>query len=141
MARDPATVELREMSALVRAIAGDAERLVGQHAALVREEIREGLAPAPAALAAIGAGAGMVAAGGVLGTLMVVHGLHKSTHIPLWGCYGLVGGALAAAGCALVASGTRRAASISVVPRETLAALREDIAWLKDQIAGPDDSP
>ena len=98
MARDPATVELRDMSGLVRAIAGDAERLIGQHAALVREEIREGLSPAPAALAAIGAGAGLVAAGGVLGSLMVVHGLHKSTRIPLWGCYGLVGGALAAAG-------------------------------------------
>jgi hypothetical protein len=138
MARDPARVELREMSGLVHAIAGDAERLLCQHAALVREEIREGLSPAPATMAAIGAGAGLIAAGGVLGTLMMVHGLHKSTRIPLWGCYGLVGGALAAAGCGLVAAGTRRAASISLVPRETIAALREDIAWLKDQIAGPD---
>ena len=126
------------MAGLVHAIAGDAERLVGQHAALVREEIRDGLGPAPAALAAIGAGAGLVAAGGVLGTLMVVHGLHRSTRIPLWGCYGLVGGALAAAGCGLVAAGTRRAAGIRLVPRETIAALREDISWLKDQIAGHD---
>jgi hypothetical protein len=138
MARDPAKVELREMSGLVHAIADDAERLLRQHAALFREEIREGISRAPGALAAMGAGAGLVAAGGVLGTLMMVHGLHKSTRIPLWGCYGLVGGALAAVGCGLVAAGTRRAAGISLVPRETIAALREDIAWLKDQIAGQD---
>ena len=91
-------------------------------------------------MAAIGAGAGLVAAGGVLGTLMVVHGLHRSTRIPLWGCYGLVGGALASAGIGLVAAGTRRAAGIRLVPRETIAVLREDVSWLKDQFAGPDGS-
>jgi len=47
---------------------------------------------------------------------------------------------MAAAGCGLVAAGTRRAAGIRLVPRETIAALREDLAWLKDQIAGPDGS-
>jgi hypothetical protein len=46
-------------------------------------------------------------------------------------------GALAAAGYGLLAAGSRRAAGIHLVPRETIAALREDVAWLKDQIAGP----
>ncbi len=137
MARDPAGRELKEMSGLVHAIIGDAERLASQHAALVREDIREGLAPMPVALAAVGAGAGLVAAGGMLGALMIVHGLHKATRIPLWGCYGLVGGAMAAAGYELAAAGARRAASVRLVPRETIAALREDLSWLKDQIAGP----
>jgi hypothetical protein len=138
MKRDVPGGELHELADLLRAIASDAERLVGQHAELLRGEIRDGLGAAPAAMATIGAGAGLVAAGGLLGTLMLVHGLHKSTRIPLWGCYGLVGGVLAAAGCGLVRVGTRRAASISLVPRETIAALREDIAWLKDQISGND---
>ncbi len=56
---------------------------------------------------------------------MLVHGLHRSTRIPLWGCYGLVGGVLAAVGGGLIAAGTRRAVSISIVPRETIAALGE----------------
>jgi hypothetical protein len=140
MARDPAAGELRELAGLVQTIAGDVERLVGQHAALAHAELRDGLGPAPAAVAALGTGAGLVAAGGVLGTLMLVHGLHRSTRIPLWGCYGLVGGVLAAAGCGLIAAGTRRAASIRLIPSETIAALREDVSWLKDQIAGPDGS-
>jgi len=138
MASDAASGELKELATLVHAVAGDVERLVAQHAALAREELRDGLGRVPAAAAAIGAGAGLVAAGGVLGTLMLVHGLHRSTRIPLWGCYGLVGGAFAAAGCGFIASGTRRAAGIRLVPRETIAALREDISWLKDQIAGPE---
>jgi hypothetical protein len=64
---------------------------------------------------------------------MMVHGLHRSTRIPLWGCYGLVGGRWRRPG----AAGARRAAGIQLVPRETIAVLREDVAWLKDQIAGP----
>ena len=40
-------------------------------------------------------------------------------------------------GFGLAAAGTRCAAGICLVPRETIAALGEDIAWLKDQIAGP----
>jgi hypothetical protein len=140
MARDAASGELHDLAGLVRAIAGDAERLLGQHAALARAELRDGLGRVPGAITAIGAGAGLVAAGGILGSLMMVHGLHKSTRIPLWGCYGLVGGALAAAGCGLLAAGGRRAASIRLVPRETIAALREDVAWLKDQIAGSGDT-
>ncbi len=139
MARDRAGRELREMSGLVRAIADDAGRLARQHAELVRAELREGLGPAPAAAAALGAGIGLAAVGGMFGALMVVHGLNRATRLPLWGCYGLVGGAMAAAGYGLAASGVRRAAGVRIVPRETIAALREDISWLKDQIAGPDD--
>jgi hypothetical protein len=140
MAHGAASGELHEMAGLARAIAGDAERLLGQHAALARAELRDGLGRLPGVMAAIGAGAGLVATGGVLGTLMMVHGLHKATRIPLWGCYGLVGGALAAAGCGLIAAGARRAAGLRLVPSETIAALREDVAWLKDQIAGSGDS-
>jgi Putative Actinobacterial Holin-X, holin superfamily III len=137
MSRDAASGERRDLAGLVHAVADDVGRLLGQHADLARAELHDGLGRVPAAAAAIGAGAGLVAAGGALGTLMLVHGLHRATRLPLWGCYGLVGGALAAAGCGLIAAGTRHAAGIRLVPRETIAALREDVAWLKDQVAGP----
>jgi hypothetical protein len=140
MARDAASGELLELAALVHTIADDVERLVAERAALARAELPDGLGQAPAAVAALGAGAGLVAAGRGLGTLMLVHGLHRSTRVRLCGCYGLVGGALATAGCGLIAAGTRRAAGIRLVPRETIAAPREDMAWLKDHIAGPDGS-
>jgi hypothetical protein len=134
MAREVVKAELYDLANLVGSIARDTERLLGQHVDLLRSEFREGLHGAPAALASIGAGGGLLVAGGALGTLMLVHGLHKSTRIPLWGCYGLIGGALAAVGYGLLVAGTRRASAIHVVPRETIAALREDIEWLKDQV-------
>jgi hypothetical protein len=86
VAGDPIKAELHDLASLVGAIARDTERLLGQHADLFRSELREGLREAPAALAAIGAGAGLLAAGGLLGSLMLVHGLHKATRIPLWAC-------------------------------------------------------
>ncbi len=134
MARDPAETELHDLADIVGSVARDAHRLVGQHVNLLRSEIRQGVREAPAALVMIGAGGGLVAAGGILGTLMVVHGFHKATRIPLWGCYGLMGGVLAAVGSGLIAAGSRRAAAISIVPRETIAALSEDLEWLYDQI-------
>src|SRR5262249_61034320 len=123
MARDVVKAEVHDMASLVGAIARDTERLLGQHADLLRSELREGLRGAPAAMAAIGAGAGLLAAGGLLGSLMLVHGLHKSTRIPLWACYGLVGGAMAAVGGGLVLAGTRPAAAPHGLPRAATTAL------------------
>lgn len=122
---------------LVGLIVRDAERLLDQHAHLIRGELRRELRAVPAAAATIGVGAGLAAVGGGLGALMLVHGLHRFTRLPLWGCYGLVGGALAATGGGLLASGTRKAASISLVPRESLGALREDVVWIKNQLTTP----
>ena len=86
-------------------------------------------------IASVGAGVACAAVGGGLGMLMIVHALHRSTRLPLWGCYGLVGGALAAVGAGLMSSGTRKAAGIRLLPRETIGALREDVAWITNQIA------
>ena len=65
---------------------------------------------------------------------MLVHALHRFSRLPLWGCYGLVGSVLAATGSCLLVSGTRKAASISLLPRESLGHLREDVAWIKNQL-------
>jgi hypothetical protein len=137
MAQDTAKPAASEVGELVGLIVGDAERLLDQHARLLKSEIRQGLRTLPPALAAIGAGAGLAAVGGGLGVLMLVHGLRRSTRLPLWSCYGLVGGALAALGAGLAAGGARRAAGLSLVPRETARALREDAQWIKNQLTSP----
>jgi hypothetical protein len=137
VARDDARTDGPDWTGLVGAISRDAERLWDQHVALLRTEMREGLRQVPPAAASVGAGAGLLATAGVLGALMLVHGLHRSTRIPLWGCYGLVGAAMAAAGAGLVAQGARQITMLSLVPRETVAALREDLEWVKGQTTLP----
>src|SRR3954452_5985817 len=112
-------------------IARDAERLVGLHADLLRSELRQSAARATPALASIGAGAGLAAAGGLLGSLAVVHALNRATRLPLWGCYGLVGGLLGAAAAGLLGSGVRQISEVSFIPRETIATLKEDLEWVK----------
>jgi Putative Actinobacterial Holin-X, holin superfamily III len=121
---------------LVETIVHDADRLLGLHADLLRCEFRQIAAEASPALVSIGAGAGLTVAGGLLGSLMLVHGLHRSTRLPLWGCFGLVGGLLGTIGVGLVVRGRRRLSGVSLLPRETLATLREDLEWIRHATTG-----
>ena len=118
---------------LIKPIAQDAERLVGLHADLLRSELRQTASEVSPALVSLGAGAGLATAGGFLGSLMLVHGLHRSTRLPLWGCYGLVGGLLGAVGVGLMGTGARRLSSVSLIPYETIATLKEDLEWIREK--------
>ena len=126
-----------ELGTLVRGIVGDAETLIGQQFDLLRSELRQELGRAGAAGLTLGAGAAMLAAGGALGALMAVHALHRATRLPLWACYGLVAGTLGAGGAHLVAAGRREAAGVSLVPTQTVGALQENLAWLRDRAIPP----
>ena len=83
-----------ETSALVdqvQPIVRDAERLATLHTDLLRSELRQTAAAVSPALNSIGAGIGLASAGGLLASLALVHGLHRSSRLPLWGCHGVVG--------------------------------------------------
>ena len=119
---------------LVREIAHDAETLIDQQFQLIRSEWRQELDQAKGAAAALGAGTVLVATGGILTTMMLVHGLQRATRLPLWGCYGLVGGAMGAFGAGLLVGGMRKAGDVHLAaPPESLAALKENLAWIGDQ--------
>lgn len=123
---------------LVRAIVTDAETLLGQQFALFRAEVVEELDHAKAAVAAGGAGVGLVAAAGILATQAVVHGLKEATGLPLWACYGVVGAVLGTTGVGLLAHARREGSTIRLrVPPRTAQALRENVAWLKEQASSP----
>jgi len=112
-------------------IVHDAERLVGLHVELLQSELRASASQITPALACIGTGAGLAAAGGLLSSLAMVHALHRYTRLPLWGCYGIVGGFVGAAGVGLLGSGVRRVSEVDLIPHETIATLKEDLEWAK----------
>ena len=122
-----------QFTALAESVIRDVEKLIAEHVDLLRAEVRQDLRRAGTAAASLGAGAGLAALGGVMGTLMVVHLLHGATRLPLWTCYGLVGGALGAGGAALLATGAREVAELARVAPETTRAVKEDIAWAREQ--------
>ena len=112
----------------------NAQRLVRLQLDLLRAEAGQELQTAGLAVGAMAAGAGLLAAGGLLTIPMAVHLLHRVTRLPLWACYGLAAGACGAAGAGLIAHGRRQAGQVHLpaLP-ESAAALQENLTWLKDQ--------
>jgi hypothetical protein len=117
----------------LRGVVRDAETLIGLQFDLLRSEVRQELRQARDAALSLGGGAAFIGTGGVLAAFAAVHALHRATRLPLWACYGAVGGLLGAAGAGLMAAGLHQAAGVRVVPPQTLEALEENLAWIKDQ--------
>jgi hypothetical protein len=134
VAKEPKRADEPELMTLVSEVVGNAETLIGEHLDLLRSEMKQELRQARDAALSMGAGATLVAAGGVLTALMTVHALHRATRLPLWASYGLVGGLVGGVGMALLSAGGQRAASLSLVPEQTVEALKENLAWAKDQV-------
>ena len=122
-----------DLATVAQGIINDIQRLVGEHVDLLRAEVKQELREAAASVASAGTGAGLAALGGALGTLMVVHLLHDRTRLPLWACYGLVGGVVGGAGAGLLYAGGRGVAGLARVPRELARTLKEDVDWVKEQ--------
>ena len=124
-----------DVTALLGELARDSEKLIRLQFDLLRSDLGRELRKAGGAALALGAGAGLLAAGGLLSTQMLVHLLRRVTGLPLWACYGLLAGGLGAAGATLVARGRARAAELGAPAlSETVAGLKENVAWLKEQV-------
>jgi hypothetical protein len=127
----------QDLSTLVSGIAHDTGRLVNQQIELLRADLTAGARRAGVAVSSIAAGGGLAAAGGLLSGMMLVHVLHSATRLPLWACYGLIGGGLGATGWTLIRRGRDQIASAQLLlPHETEAALRENAEWVKEQLTG-----
>jgi hypothetical protein len=116
-----------DLSKLAEGTIRDFEKLIGQHFDLLKSELKEEIVKARDAAVGVGAGAGAAALGGVLGTLMLVHLLQRVTKLPLWACYGAVGGSLGLLGAASIGAGVRRASHLSLVPWQTAEVLKEEL--------------
>jgi hypothetical protein len=124
-----------EFSTLVGEIVHDTGHLLGQQFELLRAELFEETRRAGGAVASMAAGGGLLAAGGLLSGMMLAHLLQRTTRMPLWLCYGAVGGGLGATGWGLLQQGRKSIAQVQLVPPpETAAALKENVAWAKEQI-------
>jgi hypothetical protein len=123
------------MASLAGGIVHDAQALIQQELALAKREVTEELIKAKEAAISLGIGIGIAALGGVLLVFMLVYLLHAaaSEHLPLWGCYGLVGAALVILGGSLFAFGKKRAGAVHLLPEQTLATMKDNVAWIKNQ--------
>src|SRR5262249_28482016 len=120
---------------LMNGIAADAGELLKQQVELLRVELKANLRKARKAeeLKIIGAAFAMI--GSAFLCLMLVHLLSLAApQLPLWACYGIVGGVVIAVGSVLVLVGIHQFKSIHPLPDQSLEALMENAQWIRQWI-------
>lgn len=120
------------LASLVGGIINDARDLLLQEFTMAKLEVRDELRRSKEAAISFGVGIGVAAVGGILLILMLVHLLHMYTELPLWGCYGVVGGILVLLSLFFLYSGKRTTQEIDVIPPETVDTLKENAQWIKE---------
>jgi hypothetical protein len=124
------------MAPLVTGIIDDLQELIKQNLTLFKVEVRADLRKTKEAASALGVGAGLAVVGGLHLSLMLVFLLWWvfDPNLPLWACFGIVGGVFAGVGFALLLRGKKKLDSFNPLPDETADALKENVQWIKNRI-------
>jgi hypothetical protein len=127
--------ENQGFTGLIMGIVEDVRSLMRQEAQLFRDEVKLEVSKAGQAASGLGIGIGLTAVGGLMLLLMLVHGLHELTGLPLWVSYGAVGVVAAGIGGILMKRARSLAGNIQAMPRRTFYTIKEDAKWIKEQFA------
>jgi len=120
------------MATLLGGIVGDVQTLVRQEVTLAKTEIQQEWQKAKTAAASMAIGAAVLAFGGFLLCFVPIYALHEAAGLPLWASYLLVGGSLAILGVVLFLIGRGRAGEVNLVPPQTAASIKENVAWIQN---------
>jgi len=130
MATDLRTSPEPSVTALVSGIVHDVQELTKQQLALFKHEMASDLRTTKEIAFSSGIGATSLLVGGVLLCLMLVYLLNWATVIPLWGCYGLVGGGVVLVGAFLLYSSKKKLETFNPLPDESVKELKENVQCL-----------
>jgi hypothetical protein len=120
----------RSITTLVGGIIADAQQLIQQQFAMFRQEVRDDFRKTKEAALSLAAGAGITLGGSVLLLMMLPLLLHwVVVELPLWACFGIVGGVLAALGGALVYTSVKKFQSFNPLPDQSANAFMENVQW------------
>jgi len=123
----------RPVAALLSDLASETSQLVRQELALFKAEMQE-------KLGRLGQGVGALAAGGLIAfsgwlALIAAAILGLSHFVAPWLAALIVGLVVIALGAGLLFFGKSRFDADALVPRRTLNSLREDEAWIREQLS------
>lgn len=120
----------RSVTTLMSGIIADTQQLIGQQLTMFRQEIRDDLRKSRDAVLSLAVGAGITLMGGVLVLIMLPLLLHWGVpELPLWACFGIVGGILAACGGVLVFAGVKKFESFNPLSDQSFKAFKENLKW------------
>lgn len=110
---------------LIGSIANDAKELLLREITLTKLEVQYELRKAKSKALALGIGIGFSVLGGICLVLMLAHLLASLTPIPLWGCYGIVGGLLVVVGGVLLMAAKTQPDELDAVPLRMVKRIKE----------------
>jgi hypothetical protein len=120
----------RSAATLVHGIIADVQRLIEQQLSMFRQETQDAIRKVLSAGLALATGVGITVAGGVMLLMMLPLLLNWLTpELPLWACFGIVGGVLAATGGICVYLGARKIQSCHPLSNQAVEALKENFTW------------
>jgi len=125
------------IGSLIKGIVNDFRDLIKQQFQFARTELRTDLKKTAEASRLLAMGVGAAVLGSVVLVLMLVHLLHWLTlpagadpaGLPLWACYGIVGGLITAAGVIMILIGKGKFDSFNPLPDQTLQTMKENLEW------------
>jgi xanthine/uracil permease len=123
----------RSLGDLFGDLARDMGTLVSQEVTLARTEITETATRVGKDIAILAAG-GLVAYAGLLAIIAAVIFLIADQGVPLWLSALIVGAIVAVIGYVLVQRGITALKHQDLSPRQTIASIKEDTQWAKEQI-------
>ena len=121
-------------STLLNGIVSDLTRLFAQELELAKLEIRDDIRTAKALVVSLVLGLLVTGMGFLMLIVMVALILNAYTIVPLWGCFGIVGGAMCLVGAALLIWVKRKKTDIDFIPQRATEAVKEDIGWISSSI-------
>ena len=123
--------ESASVTSVVSGIVHDAQDLVRQQLKLFQVEIRNDARRTIAATIPMVIGGLLALVALIILAVMAAHLISWAwpERIPLWGGFGIVGGALAALAMALVFWGKAQFSKFSPLPDQTMEGLKENLQW------------
>jgi len=129
------------LTALVAGIINDVQQLIRQELALAKSEAKQEWDKTKTAAVSFGSAAVIGVLGVIHVSLMLVFLLKWVTlpadqpehGLPLWVCFGIIGGLFLIVGAILFVAGKNKAEQIHVVPPQTAETMKENVQWIKNQ--------
>ena len=135
LAMDPEVVRPDTIGGLIRGILTDLRTLIREEIALARVEIREQAGHARAAALSFGLAATALLFGVAFLLIAAATAIAELFGWPLWAGFLIVAVVLSLVGIVSLVSGRKHLRTLQVVPRETVATLKENSEWIAKRLS------
>ena len=121
-------------SELVSGIFIDVAKLLGHELELAKLELQEDIQRTKAYFAFLIFGGAIAAMGLLMMLIMAALLLNAGLKLPLWACFGIVGGLTFLGGGLLVVEAKTKNGKVDFIPQRSAEAIKEDFKWISSSI-------